>query len=723
MQQKFTYLFFFHSIFALLMLSCQQEEQSTKTSQPIDRHALVNRHNVKITTPDTLGSLSVGNGEFAFTVDASGLQTFPEYYENGISLGTQSQWGWHSVPNTENYTIEDVAEDFESCNDLVVPYATQHDEGRARDASNWLRTNPHRLHLGLIGLEILKENGEEVSVDDLQQLNQGLNLWTGKIESNYEIEGVPVKVELYGHPEDDQISVQINSPLLAQDRMKVRFRFPYGNDCHVCPGYNWQQPEAHQSEIIANEANRVLLERTLDTTHYYVQVDWEDVGEFTEQEAHHFNLSAGEEQETLAFSVRFSAVESNGALDNFEATQQQSEQQWETYWTEGGAIDFSECTDPRAEELERRVILSQYLTKIQCTGSLPPQETGLTMNSWYGKFHLEMHWWHGVHFALWDRINELEKSMPWYPEVMENARETAQWQGYEGVRWQKMTGPEGRKSPSSVGELLAWQQPHPIYFAELFYRQQPDQETLEKYKDIVFETAEFMASFAQYKEEDQHYHLCHPIIPAQEIFHAEDTDDPPFELAYWHYALSVAQDWRERLGMERHEEWQAVLDQLAPLPLKDSLYLPNANAEDAYTVDEYRRDHPIVMGAYGMLPGDGMVEPELMAHTFDTIFEEWNWETTWGWDYPMMAMSAARLDKPDKAIDALFMDVQKNTYLVNGHNYQDKRLRLYLPANGGLLTAVAMMAAGWDGAPEKANPGFPDDGSWNVHWEGLKPMP
>jgi hypothetical protein len=47
---------------------------------------------------------------------------------------------------------------------------------------------------------------------------------------------------------------------------------------------------------------------------------------------------------------------------------------------------------------------------------------------------------------------------------------------------------------------------------------------------------------------------------------------------------------------------------------------------------------------------------------------------------------------------------------------------LYLPGNGGLLTAVAMMAAGWDGN-EKANPGFPDDGKWNVHWEGLSPMP
>ena len=69
------------------------------------------------------------------------------------------------------------------------------------------------------------------------------------------------------------------------------------------------------------------------------------------------------------------------------------------------------------------------------------------------------------------------------------------------------------------------------------------------------------------------------------------------------------------------------------------------------------------------------------------------------------------------------MDVQKNTYLNNGHNYQDKRLTLYLPGNGGLLTAVAMMAAGWTGCPNIAAPGFPKDGSWIVKYEGLNPLP
>jgi hypothetical protein len=89
----------------------------------------------------------------------------------------------------------------------------------------------------------------------------------------------------------------------------------------------------------------------------------------------------------------------------------------------------------------------------------------------------------------------------------------------------------------------------------------------------------------------------------------------------------------------------------------------------------------------------------------------------------MTAMTAARIGEPETALDALLMDVPKNRYLVNGHNYQDDRLPIYLPGNGGLLAVTAMMAAGWDGAPERHAPGFPDNGKWQVRWEGLQKMP
>ena len=55
-------------------------------------------------------------------------------------------------------------------------------------------------------------------------------------------------------------------------------------------------------------------------------------------------------------------------------------------------------------------------------------ETGLTLNSWYGKFHLEMHWWHGVHFALWGHPEVLESSLPWYRSILPMAKQTAEEQ-------------------------------------------------------------------------------------------------------------------------------------------------------------------------------------------------------------------------------------------------------------------------------------------------------
>jgi hypothetical protein len=202
------------------------------------------------------------------------------------------------------------------------------------------------------------------------------------------------------------------------------------------------------------------------------------------------------------------------------------------------------------------------------------------------------------------------------------------------------------------------------------------------------------------------------------------TYNPPFELAYWYFGLQTAQKWRERRGLEQKTKWDDVINKLSPLAAGklSSIYLAAESAPDTYSTLALISDHPAVLGAVGILPMSRLVDQKIMMQTSDWIWTGWNWDKTWGWDYPMVAMNAARLGEPSKAVDALLMDKRTNTYLKNGHNYQDGRLRCYLPGNGGLLTAIAMMCAGWDGCTEK-NPGFPKDGKWDVRWEGLKPMP
>ena len=90
-----------------------------------------------------------------------------------------------------------------------------------------------------------------------------------------------------------------------------------------------------------------------------------------------------------------------------------------------------------------------------------------------------------------------------------------------------------------------------------------------------------------------------------------------------------------------------------------------------------------------------------------------------GLGFPIGCHDCNKIDLGEKAVDALLMPIKTNTYLNNGHNYQDDRLTIYLPGNGGVLHAVAMMCAGYDGDKE-INIGFPKE--WKVKWEGLKKM-
>ncbi len=704
-------LFFCLILLMLSGMSCSRFDRNA-----IDREKLVRRHLPRLHEADPLGPFTVGNGKFAFTVDVTGLQTFPDFYEKGIPLATQSDWGWHTIPNDRNYSLED-AEILWDAYGRQVPYASLQNT----EAGQWLRANPHRLNLGRIGFLLSDPNGKEITIRDLKNINQTADLWQGVIRSHFEIEGESVDVETACHPDIDQISVRIRSALLKTGRIGVRFDFPYGSTAWGKNAADWNRPEAHRSEVTFQGKQSAVIERTLDADRYLAVIQWSGDDALSLNTEHAFSLSSPG-TDRLEFNAYFLKSVANEPAPSATETFAASKAHWRNFWETGGAVDLSQSKDSRAQELERRIVLSQYLTAVQCRGLYPPAETGLTFNSWYGKFHLEMHWWHGVHFALWGRPEVLENSLAWYRSIMPRAKETAVKQGYEGVRWPKMVSVDGREGPSTVGVFLVWQQPHPIYYAELLYRRNKDQALLEKYRDIVFATADFMASFPHWDEDAVRYNLGPPLIPAQEIYKPAETVNPTFELAYWKYGLETAQLWRERLGLPRIEKWDHILRHLPALPQKNKLYQNAEMALDTFEDAGQRRDHPTLLGAFGMLPGDS-VDVAIMRNTLEKVMQSWNWQSTWGWDYPMIAMTAARVGEPEMAIKALMMDAPKNRYLNNGHNYQDDRLPVYLPGNGGLLTAVAMMAAGWDGAPDVDAPGFPKDGNWVVRHEGLYPLP
>lgn len=693
---------------------------SLSYAQKIDRKALVNRHNVVVTSVDTLASLTVGNGQFAFTTDATGLQSFPKYYQRGIPLGTQSSWGWDRFKNPNSYTFDLTNHHYDQYG-RKVPYSVQiKTPERNKNAVNWFRENPHRLQLGNLGFEITKKNGQPITPEDMQDIHQELDLWTGIIHSEFKVEGTVIKVETAAHQDQDLIAFKVTSDLITEGRLKVRFRIPYPSGEWKDTGTLWKSNLKYTSILNRKESTRAIVTHQMDSLTYHAEIRWDDPKvEISKKQPHYFMITP--ENKSFSMSVRFSAAKPETDIPNFTQTKLSSTHGWKAFWKNGGAVDFSKCSDSRAFELERRVVLSQYLTKLQCTSNQPPQETGLTYNSWYGKPHLEMHWWHGVHFVLWNRSDLLKKSMPWYERSKYKGFNLAKRQGFEGLRWQKMTDPFGNESPSSVGSFLIWQQPHYITFAELLYQENPSQEILNTYKDNVFATANFMASFAHYNQDRDRYELGPGVIAAQERFKAMETYNPTYELNYWHWGLNTAIEWKKRLGETPPEKWLEVVKKLSGLPVLGEVYLATESAQDSYTNPVFKTDHPSVLGTLGMLPLTEKVDLGIMKNTFDLVWREWTWEDTWGWDFPMTAMTATRLHLPEKAVEALLMDIQTNTYLPNGHNYQDERLTLYLPGNGGLLSAVALMCAGWEGNTTE-NPGFPKDGHWEVQWEGLQKM-
>ena len=657
--------------------------------------------------------LQVGNGEFAFNVDITGLQSV-------IPFNTLAQWAWHSAPLPDGKQPDDYPWVEWEHGAGAKPYCSRVDINDPMFV--WRFTNPHKINLGRIALRM---SGSEscIKEEDIKNARQELDLWTGQITSVFEINEKPVRVETVCHPDHDMIAVRVVSPLLQSGEMGVEISFP-GARNHT---FDWVQVEhligdwtldssEHVTIARQRDGKRVDFARFLDDSEHHVSLCWEtEESIFATEGAHRFTLSPTPgTSEALAFTVAFSSDPISNDLQQVAETVQSSARYWHSFWSNGGAVDLSNSRDPRWKELERRIVLSQYLMAVNVAGSLPPQESGLLLNTWYGKFHMEMTWWHAAHFALWNRMELFRHTLCWYKTLLSEARKIAERQGYPGVRWPKMAGPEGREAPNDVNPLLIWQQPHPIFFAELEWRANPTADTLERWKEIVSETGAFMAAFPVWNQDSSHYDLAPPLCTVSENTDKTRVLNPTFELTYWRFGLAVAQQWRERLGLERNPDWDRVLERLAPIATQDGVYLLEEGLPDTYTA--YNWEHPALAGCLGMLPGHG-VDRDTMSRTFSAISETWQMDRVWGWDFPLLAMCAARSNEPQHAIEYLLHPSPSFQFKDNG--VTGGWLGAYFPSNGGLLYAVAMLCAGWDGSGSQTSPGFPADGSWDVRWEGL----
>lgn len=709
----------------------------------IDRYNLVSRHNPKLSEIDTSSVLSVGNGEFAFSMDITGMQTlYHKYEEEEMPLCTMSQWGWHTTPVSKDkyeYTREDLKETEYTFCDRKVFYPVKAQKGN-EEVYHWLRENPHRLNLSRIGL--LYE-GKEIKAENITSISQELNLYRGIIYSSFILEKEEVKVKTACASETDTVAFEIHSKELLKKNLSIVLDFPYGS-----PGKSasdWESVNRHKTFILGEgkmyepnfgeecndtitthatkketfQGKTFLIRRILDNDIYYVLLHSKEEITLERAAPHRLEITANNTNSiglTVTFSKR-NKLKRKEASDVFH----ESEENFREFWTRTGVIDFQESKDARARELERRIILSQYLLFIQCTGSTPPQETGLTCNSWYGKFHLEMYFWHAAYLPLFGRGDLLEKSLEWFLKHLKEAKENAAKNGYKGARWPKMVAETGIDSPSPIATLLVWQQPHIIYMLELTYCGNPKSEFLQKYYDIVEQTAEFMVDFAVYNEKENYYELLSPLIPAQETHKPEITKNPTYEVEYWVFTLNIAISWAKRLNKEYNQLWDRVANHMVPSPIEKERYLAHSNCIETY--EKFNKDHPSMLCAYGVI-NSGRMNGEAMMNSLIKTMECWNYPSLWGWDFAVMSMTAVRLKNPELALELLLKESEKNCYVKSGNNKQISRkdLPLYLPGNGSLLLAAALMTAGYEGCQEEV-PGFPKNGMWKVKYEGIHPFP
>ncbi|KAI0913535.1 Six-hairpin glycosidase-like protein [Ustulina deusta] len=697
----------------------------------INRQAVVSRYNIVRTAliDNNTTPLQVGNGNFALNVDNTGMQTF-------LPFNTLSSWAWHndSLPGGG-----EGINDYHGVSVLTHGRNVSYDlpDPDLPEASQWLIGNPNRLNLGRIGL---KYKGTTLSAGQISNPVQELDIWNGVITSSFNVDDEAVKVITQGDFDSDSVAFRIESELVASGALEVELDFPYPPIHSTKYKYEvfvgvYDFPLNHSTAIIeSKDVDGVHIQHQLQDTTYFVNLRWprglplalsrnEPAGS-TATTAHRYTVSKAHKAAngTIEFSANF-ALESQRA-DLPAVIRRRNSEGWNQYWSRGGFVDVTSSRSPKADELQRRIILSQYHVRVNSAPSgQSPQESGLMNNGWYGKFHMEQVLWHNAHWCTWGREEYFDNIFPeLYETFLPSSIARAESMGWEGARWPKMTDiSTGRSSPGGINGYLLWQQPHPMYLAELRYQISPTKETLERWDRVLTATADYMASYAWFNQTSGRYDLGPPAYGVTENTPPGETLNLAYEISYWRYGLDVARSWKQRLGQPVPPKWTAVAAKLASPPQADGLYTVYEGLNGSWWENPDLVDDPrSVIMLQGFLPETPAVDPAVGLRTSDKVAQIWTDDKIFGWGRPVLALNAAKVGNPERAVGYLtaydYWVFDDAGFAQRGGNGGTPPP--FMPGNAGFLYAVAYMAAGLQGSEGDA-PGFPQDGNWIVEHEGL----
>lgn len=582
------------------------------------------KYNLKFNHIDSKNPVTIGNGDFAITLDQTGTQSLYEIYKD-IPLSTMSNKNWF----------------YKDKKDIKPSYV----DGKAYmlfnldNDPNYQINRQYPFKYSFMQI-LLYDNDKLIDINNIKDVKQELELYKGIVTSSFNYKEKINKTISFIYQDHDEFNFKLQS-----DNLNLALKFNY-------PSYT---KNGYRLDILPN----VLVKEDRMTLLY----DDKNSLSFKLKSSSKYQIVENTlifDDNNVSFSLALDEIKEGKLLDEF----------WKC--DNGIIIDN--------EELVKKMVLSKYLLHVNSTGIYPPQESGLTYNCWNSKFHLEMHLIHSLWNIYNNHVGDLVKSFDYYLSIMPSSLKRASLNGYKGLRFPKMTGPDGEDSPSNIGPLLIWQAPHILFMLQEIYYLYNKENIIKKYEPLISGTIDFMISFLTLK--DSKYQMLDPLLEACESIPLDRCQNPSFELEYWRYTLERQPKIDTVLYGHQRYDYLDITSKIITPKEDDGIYLKTYGVIDKY--DLYK-DHP-TEGFLMSFFKSKIVDKEKMVKTIDYILKNMDLSSYWGWDFPFLGLSLLNCGEIEKSIEVTQLNTINNQYLYNGYNTSPRDdLKAYLPGNGAFL--------------------------------------
>lgn len=582
------------------------------------------KYNLKFNHIDSKNPVTIGNGDFAITLDQTGTQSLYETYKD-IPLSTMSNknWFYKDKKNIKPSYVDGKA---------YMLFNLDNDPNYQTN-----RQYPFKYSFMQI---LLYDNDKLIDINNIKDVKQELDLYKGIVTSSFNYKEKINKTISFIYQDHDEFNFKLQS-----DNLNLALKFNY-------PSYT---KNGYRLDILPN----VLVKEDRITLLY----DDKNSLSFKLKSSSNYQIVENTlifDDNNVSFSLALDEIKEGKLLDEF----------WKC--DNGIIIDN--------EELVKKMVLSKYLLHVNSTGIYPPQESGLTYNCWNSKFHLEMHLIHSLWNIYNNHVGDLVKSFDYYLSIMPSSLKRASLNGYKGLRFPKMTGPDGEDSPSNIGPLLIWQAPHILFMLQEIYYLYNKENIIKKYEPLISGTIDFMISFLTLK--DLKYQMLDPLLEACESIPLDRCQNPSFELEYWRYTLERQPKIDTVLYGHQRYDYLDIASKITTPKEDDGIYLKTYGVIDKY--DLYK-DHP-TEGFLMSFFKSKIVDKEKMVKTIDYILKNMDLSSYWGWDFPFLGLSLLNCGEIEKSIEVTQLNTINNQYLYNGYNTSPRDdLKAYLPGNGAFL--------------------------------------